>query len=128
MAGFNLDQAIEAGSWKAIAKDNRNRYLEEAWNITQGEIAYVAERLDANKGVELIIGSIRTPQDLVRIANAGPQVITIPTQIVRESEALAQLKEKKRTVRSDHDPLYHPMTRNVLLDFERAADVYRKKI
>jgi len=65
-------------------------------------IVYVARELEQKfPETELIIGSIRSPEDIYRIASAKPQIITIPTKIVNGlidgRMTIEMLKEHKRT-------------------------------
>ena len=122
--------------WKDVLVRSTPEFFEQAWAKTVDEISYVASRLD-NTRTQLIVGSIRSPRDIHRIASARPQVITIPTKIVqfleKEGCDIAKLKETPRTVNPDPssvsvgDSIYHPMTSYTLEEFEKAADVYRKK-
>ena len=130
LSGHSLDEILTDKNWKVFIKEAKENFFEEAWNQTLFQIAYVAEKLDNNPNVELIVGSIRTPHDIYRIANAQPQIITIPTKIVEE---LQNIPEIKKTIRSTKtidaaigDSLSHPMTQYTLEEFEKAADSYRK--
>jgi len=129
LAGFPLDEITENPKWKEIIKENKNKYFEQAWEKTLNEIAYVAKKLDGTNS-KLIVGSIRSPEDILRLVKCKPQVITIPTNIIRELEHIGNLKLTKRSrnpgsVTIGHS-LYHPMTQYTLEEFELAADTYRQ--
>ncbi|MCR4284521.1 MAG: hypothetical protein NUV97_00570 [archaeon] len=131
LAGYDIRQIGVDPRWKEVLKAHKERFFDEAWDQTLDDIAYVAKKLDGT-GSQLIIGSIRSPEDIRRIVRAEPQVITIPTGIVRGlTEDISQLKETKRSItpsRTSEGPkeLSHPMTKYTLDEFERAADQYRK--
>ena len=89
----------------------------------------MAEKLDGTD-TKLIIGSIRSPEDIYRILTCKPQVITIPTKIVQGLENINDLKLTKRSVYPESvvfgDSLNHSMTQYTLEEFEKAADTYRR--
>jgi len=136
MAGHSLEEILTNPKWKDILVENIPKFFEQAWAKTIDEISYVASRLD-NTQTSLIVGSIRSHRDIYRIASARPQVITIPTKIVQFLEKdgcdIKKLKETPRTINPDPssvsvgNSIYHPMTSYTLEEFEKAADVYRKK-
>jgi len=131
LAGHPLDEITKNPKWKDIIKENKNKYFEQAWEKTLNEIAHVAKKLNGTNS-KLIVGSIRSPEDILRLVQCKPQVITIPTNIVRGLENIRNLKSTERTI----DPegvtigysLYHPMTQYTLEEFEKAADSYRNKL
>jgi len=130
LAGYSPEIILTNLPWKKIVKENKEKYFEEAWNKVLQEIAYVANELDYTS-TSLIIGSIRSPEDIHRIVKAKPQVITIPTKIVEGLENIPELKDSKRTFNDFSqvemgNSLTHPMTTYTLEEFERAADTYRK--
>lgn len=130
-AGYDLSKIGEDPNWKNFLKENKERYFERAWESTVDDIAYVAARLDGSSS-QLIVGSIRSPEDIRRIVRAEPQVITIPTGIVRGlEEDLFELKTRRRSTtpvrKTEGEPtLNHPMTQYTIEEFEKAADQYRK--
>ncbi len=131
LSGKKLEEVLQDLDWKQIVKTERAKYLEQAWLMTLSQITYVAKALDTEPS-NLIVGSIRSPEDIHKIATAKPQVITIPTKIVRGLKNIADLKEIDRSFRLNNvykgDSLYHPMTQYTLEEFERAADAYRKQL
>lgn len=130
-----LDLILTDSEWKSIVKANKAKHFEEAWKRTLNQIAYVAIELE-NKypKTELIVGSIRSPEDIYRIVKAAPQIITIPTKIVREilndATDIALLKQTPRLISPNGvingNSIRHPMTEYTLEEFEKAADSYRK--
>ena len=129
LAGNSLGTIITNSAWKEIVKDNKEQYFEQAWDLVIKEIAYVANELDSTSS-SLIVGSIRSPEDIYRISKAAPQVITIPTDIVRGLENIPSIKERRRKTFDLSDieignSLFHPMTEYTLEEFEKAADSYR---
>lgn len=130
-AGYDLSKIGKDPNWKNFLKENKERYFERAWESTVDDIAYVAARLDGSSS-QLIVGSIRSPEDIRRIVRAEPQVITIPTGIVRGlEEDLFELKTRRRSTtpvrKTEGEPtLNHPMTQYTIEEFEKAADQYRK--
>lgn len=129
LAGNSLETIITNLAWKEIVKENKEQYFEQAWNLVVKEIAYVANELDRTSS-SLIVGSIRSPDDIYRISKAAPQVITIPTGIVRGLENIPSIKKRKRKTFDFSDievgnSLSHPMTEYTLEEFEKAADSYR---
>jgi len=136
--GNPLEALLTTPDWKqVVAEGEKNSILsEQAWRETLEEIAYVARELDQNSNVDLIVGSIRTPKDVCLLSSAKPQVITIPTKIVRglaeKGYNLKDLKAGYRTVNTGEaksrlgDSIYHPMTTITLEQFEKSADSYRK--
>ena len=128
MAGHNLEEILKKPNWKEIAKQHKEKYFDKAWETTLKEIAYVAKRIDGTD-CELIIGSIRSADDIYKIASAKPQVITIPTKIVKELKDIEKIKNLKRTIKKEimsGNSINHPMTTYTLKEFEDAADIYRK--
>lgn len=131
LSGHSLDEIIINPIWKKIVAENKEKYFDMAWMQTLQEIAYVAGKLDGTS-TQLIVGSIRTPEDILKIIQAEPQIITIPTKIVKDlkncGKDIEYLKQTKRTITGPlGDSLYHPMTDYTLAEFEKAADSYRKK-
>jgi transaldolase len=136
IAGHSLDEILANPEWKKILKENTEKFFEQAWKKTCEEIAYVADKLD-NSRTELIVGSIRSHKDIYRLIKAKPQIITIPTKIVQALEKdgcnIVELKETPRTIKVDQgsiikgNSIYHPMTSYTIDEFEKAADIYRKK-
>jgi transaldolase len=116
-------------NWKDIVKQNKDKYNERAWQVTLSQIDSVARALDGTIS-SLIVGSIRSPQDIYRLAKVRPQVITIPTGIVRGLENIPAIKQTARDfVPCEFDmgsSLVHPITTYTLAEFEKAADSYRK--
>ena len=129
LAGHKLEEILSGPEWKNAVKENKDKYFEKAWSLVLNDIAYVANQLDGSES-ELIIGSIRLPEDIHRIVSAGPQVITIPTGIARGLDNPAYLKKSPRTFNSREfnarKGLSHPMTQYTIEEFERAANSYRK--
>lgn len=129
LSGNSLEKTLRESDWKDKVKEAREQYFEEAWDKTIAQIAFVASNLD-NKDSALIIGSIRSPEDILRIVRAQPQVITIPTKIVQGLKQIPELKLIKRTVETNNVEigysLYHPMTSFTLQEFEDSANIYRK--
>jgi len=130
LSGNSLEKISSDTHWKEIIKKNKEEYFEKAWEKTLGQIAYVAKKLDNSKS-KLIVGSIRIPKDIYKLIKTEPQVITIPTKIVKDLENIKDLKKTKRNFKSIEEvifgnSLYHPMTQYTLEEFERAADSYRK--
>jgi len=131
MAGYSLEVIKTNPDWKDLLNENKEKYFEQAWKEVILDIAYVAKELDGTES-NLIVGSIRSPEDIYKIAKAEPQVITIPTKIVRSLENISQIKTSERipfdfTGIKLGNSLYHQMTEYTLEEFERAADSYRKK-
>lgn len=129
LAGYSLEEIITNPQWKEIIKSNKEKYLEEAWSRTLNQIAYVAEELESTSS-QLIVGSIRSSEDIYKLVKAEPQVITIPPAIVKELENIESLKHTKRSFKASNfyfgNSLYHPMTSYTLEEFEKAADSYRQ--
>lgn len=128
MAGYNLEKILKKSDWKEIAKEHKEEYFDKAWGKTLKEIAYVAKRTEGTD-CELIIGSIRSTEDIYRIASAKPQIITIPTKIVRGLKDIEQIKNLERTIKEEimsGNSINHPMTTYTLKEFEDAADTYRR--
>ncbi|MBS3088768.1 hypothetical protein J4402_03225 [Candidatus Pacearchaeota archaeon] len=130
LSGVNLEQIANDSKWKSAVKENREKYLEEAWEKTLAQIAYVSEYLQGGKA-RLIIGSIRFPEDIYRILKSGPDIITIPTGIVRQLSKIPELKQTKKSINGSNaatgNSLSHPMTSYTLEEFERAASSYRNE-
>jgi len=129
LAGYSLNEIIKNPDWKEIVKQNKEKYFEEAWKKTLNEIAYVAQKLESTKS-KLIVGSIRSPDDVYRIIKAKPQVITIPTKIVKDLVDIDSLKQSLRKINPKGVligySMYHPMTQYTLKEFEKSADFYKK--
>lgn len=130
LSGHPIEEIYSNPEWKGIVKDNKDKYFEQAWREVANEIAYVAKELNGT-GSSLIIGSIRSPEDIYKIAKAEPQVITIPTGIVKDLENIVDIKNTKRSINDFSkiqigNSLTHPMTQYTLEEFEKAADSYRK--
>jgi len=128
LSGHSLNEIVSNPNWKKALEENKAKYFEQAWGLTLRDISQVADSLSSSKQ-ELIIGSIRSPEDIYRIISAKPQVITIPTKIVQGLENITGLKLAGRRISSQKSPLlvYHPMTEYTLAEFEKAADAYRKR-
>ena len=129
-AGYKLEDVLKTQSWKDIAKANKEKYINQAWDRVLREIAYVAKKLEGKKA-QLIAASIRSPEDILKIAQAEPQIITIPTKIVEGLQDIEKIKQTVRTIDSENvtiiKSISHPMTSSVLEEFEKAADLYRNK-
>ncbi len=130
LAGYSLEEILQDPKWKDIAKENSGRHGNKAWELTLNEIAYVAQKLELSKSA-LIVGSIRAPEDIHKIVQAEPQVITIPYGIVKKLEEIDLLKTSRRSLKAEEvcvgASLHHPMTQYTLNEFETAADSYRQK-
>jgi transaldolase len=130
LAGHSLEQITTNPDWKKLVAEAKEKHFEEAWYRTLNQISYVASELDNNPDSDLIVGSIRSPKDIYRLIHACPQVITIPTKIVRGLENIPGLKEVPRTIQGKKVDIgcsiSHPMTQYTLEEFEKAADCYRK--
>ena len=130
LSGHSLEEILTNQNWKDLVKEARTKFLEQAWGRTLSQVAYVAGKLESNPNVELIVGSIRTPEDIYRIANAQPQIITIPTKMVEGLQNIPKIKKTQRSIKTTDTiigiSLSHPMTQYTLEEFERAADSYRK--
>jgi len=130
----NLDLILEDPNWKEIVSKNKEKYLRKAWDMTLEQIAYVAEELDKTN-TKLIVGSIRDSEDIMKIVEAGPHIITIPPKIVKDligkGHNLYELKKTPKSFIPEDvvigDSLYFPMTQYTLEEFEKCADSYRKK-
>tara|TARA_Y100000310_G_scaffold305954_1_gene346674 strand:+ start:207 stop:1100 length:894 start_codon:yes stop_codon:yes gene_type:complete len=134
LAGFGENTiARNPSGWKDLVAQNKEEFLDHAWNRTLIQIGYVARELH-NTGSSLIIGSIRTPKDIYKIASAGPQVITIPTKIVRGLEDIEDIKQTVRSIYRDcsdkliGNSLEHPMSDYTIAEFEEAAESYRVEV
>jgi transaldolase len=126
LAGYNLEEIVTNPNWKEIVKQNKEKYFDKAWEITLNEIAYTAKNMEGTN-CELIIGSIRTPEDIFRIISAKPQIITIPTKIVEGLEKIEELKEMGKNLKDRiYTSMNHPMTTYTLKEFEESANAYRK--
>jgi len=129
LSGHSLEEILTNQNWKDLVKEARTKFFEQAWGKTLSQISYVAEALEDNPNIELIVGSIRTPEDMYRIAKAQPQIITIPTKIVKGLENIPELKRTQRSIKTADtiigNSLSHPMTQYTLEEFEKAADTYR---
>ena len=130
LAGCDLNETLQKPDWKKLAQEKKVEFFEKAWRMTLSQISHVASRLD-DRDSDLIVGSIRKPDDIYRIAKARPQVITIPHGIVRGLENIPELKKTERdssviSLASEGSSLTHPMTTYTLNEFEKAADSYRK--
>ncbi|HJX50685.1 MAG TPA: transaldolase family protein [Candidatus Nanoarchaeia archaeon] len=130
LAGHSLTGIQRNPDWKKLVAESRKTNLEVAWRKTLEDIAKVAQLLDNNPNSELIVGSIREPSDIYRIVQAEPQIITIPTKIVKGLDNILNLKQTKRSFKSNEvilgESVSHPMTQYTLEEFEKAADSYRK--
>ena len=135
LAGYSLNVILTNPKWKSIVKSNKEKYFGEAWTKTLDQIAYTARNLENNyPKTELIIGSIRSTEDIYRIVKAAPHIITIPTKIVRgmvhDKIDILKLKQTQRSrapnISLKSNSLHHPMTEYTLDEFERAADSYRQ--
>jgi len=128
LSGYSPNEILTNPEWKAIVRENKEKYFEQAWTRTLSQIAYVAKKCEAI-GCKLIIGSIRSPEDIIRIVSSKPQVITIPTKIVEGLEKIEELKDRRREVSGEDaiigNSITHPMTTYTLNEFEKAADSYR---
>ena len=130
LSGHSLDEILADKDWKKVVEENKAKYLETAWLKTLAQIGYVAKKLENSK-TELIVGSIRSPQDIYRISEAEPHIITIPYKIVTGLENISQIKSATRSIAAANpaagysNSLYHPMTQYTLDEFEKAADTYR---
>jgi len=129
ISGNSLEEITKNPNWKDIVKKNKEKYFEKAWEKVLGDISYVSSYLEGGK-TELIVGSIRTPEDIYRISKAEPQIITIPTKIVEKLEDINKIKGTKRTIKpsifKDEGSLYHPMTQYTIEEFEESAKNYKK--
>jgi len=130
LSGYSLEIIQSNPEWKNIVNENKDKYFKQAWNEVISEIAYVAKKLNRTKS-NLIIGSIRSPEDIYSIAKAEPQVITIPTGIVRRLKNISDIKNTKRSINDFSkiqigNSLIHPMTHHILEEFEKSANSYRK--
>jgi len=121
----NLEIINKIPNWKNIIKENKEKYFEEAWERTLNQIAYVAKKLEKSNS-QLIVGSIREPEDIYKIAKAGPQIITIPFKMAEKLKNISSLKETERSLEPTEnvifgDSIFHPMTHYILEEFERSA-------
>lgn len=128
-SNFSLEEIEKNVFWKEVLKENKEKYFEEAWSETINEIAYVAKELEG-KNTELIVGSIRSSEDIYRIVKAQPQIITIPTKIVENLENIIELKKCDRKDfdfknSSFKNSITHPMTNYTLKEFEESAKKYK---
>ncbi len=130
LAGYKLEDVLKTPSWKDVVKANKEKYINQAWDRVLREIAYVAKKLEGKKA-QLIAASIRSPEDILKIAQAEPQIITIPTKIVEGLTDIEKIKQTVRTIIPENitiiKSISHPMTSSVLEEFEKAADLYRNK-
>lgn len=132
LAGHSLNEIVPGNpSWKEVVASNKDKYFEQAWNMTLEHIGYVAQTLrKEHPSTELIVGSIRSPEDITRIISARPHIITIPYKIAMALESPAQLKlsagDKRFSRQSPLESISHPMTLYTLQEFEDAANSYRK--
>jgi transaldolase len=133
LCSVDLESIIGNELWKQTLKQNKANFFETAWQQTLEEISYVASQLDSSD-TGLIVGSIREPSDILRIAKARPQIITIPYKIVQGLNDIPALKQTPRTIETSinslknfGNSLYHPMTQYTIMEFEKSADAYRKK-
>lgn len=130
ISGHSLDVILTDPAWKQKVKVAVEVHFHDAWQRTLTQISYVASTLDGTN-CSLIVGSIRSPEDIVKIVRACPQVITIPAKIVKGLSDIRGLKQTPRTQGVEEvilgDSLRHPMTQYTLAEFEKAADSYRKK-
>ncbi|MFA5856725.1 MAG: transaldolase family protein [Candidatus Pacearchaeota archaeon] len=130
LSGNSINEILTNPNWKDILKKNKEKYFEEAWRKTMDQISYVAEKLDGTNS-KLIVGSIRSPEDIYRLVTCKPQVITIPFNIVKSLNNINEIKNNNRTIRCQYtdigNSITHPMTQYTVEEFEKAADSYRKK-
>lgn len=128
LAGGNLEGIRDGSNWKDLVKSGA-AYTERAWALTLTQINYVARVLDRSSA-SLIVGSIRSPNDILRLITTRPQIITIPTGIVRGLENIPELKNGRNGFEPGElkfgDSLSHPITDYTLAEFEKAADSYRR--
>lgn len=128
LSGYPLEEIVNNKNWKDIINLHKEKYFEEAWDKTLNEISYVASSLKKGDS-ELIVGSIRTPEDIYRLVKAEPHIITIPTKIVKGLENIEDLKLTSRSIFFFEDKskksLYHPMTQYTLEEFEESTKSYR---
>ena len=128
MAGYNLESVLKESNWKNILKENKEKYFEKAWEATLNEIKYVSKSIDKSR-CELIVGSIRSPEDIYKIASAGPQIITIPTKIVQELKDIENIRNASinlETNVANFISVSDPITLYTLKEFEESANSYRK--
>ena len=85
LSGSDLEEISRGSEWKDRVKANKGAYFDKAWQITLSQINYVARTLDGGDS-QLIVGSIRSPEDIRKLVRVEPQVITIPTGIVKYLE------------------------------------------
>ncbi len=133
LSGNALDKIGAPGvDWKKIVSENRAEHGEHAWQTVLAQIYFVAEELRReHPSTELIVGSIRSPEDISRLVCARPHIITIPYGIVKQLRDIPALKIISQM--SEYfggvvygDSIHHPTTAVTLEEFERAADSYRK--
>lgn len=120
--------------WKQFLNENKNLYFEDSWKKTLEQIAYVSRKLD-NSNSSLIVGSIRSPEDILKIIQASPQVITIPYKIVKGLDNLGlnfnnlknNFNDSSQNIKCSlyGDSLYHPITHYTLKEFEKSAESYK---
>ena len=131
LAGYPLEETLKSSEWKGIVKNNAEKYQGIAWDLTLSEIAYVSEHLEKTGRCHLIVGSIRSPEDLYKISKSNPHIITVPYNIVKSLPQVNELKNATRVIPTDNmnikESLYHPMTQLTLMEFEKSADSYRLK-
>jgi transaldolase len=129
LAGYTPEVILLDPNWKEIVKQNQH-LKDSAWDIVLGQISYVASTLEGSKS-KLIVGSIRSPKDVEMLAEAQPQIITIPFGIVKGIVNPLEIKKSTRKVKPNafefETTLAHPMTTYTLEEFERSADIYRVK-
>jgi len=137
-AGYVLAETLKREDWKSLrdkALQEQEGLLEKAWDRVLRDISFVANefRLD-NYKTELIVGSIRSPKDIQRLADAAPQIITIPYNIAIQLTNIGDLKSTNsfstppvaRSTDWPNGSIKHPMTNLTLEEFEQAANCYRK--
>lgn len=128
-SGNSLEIILNNSNWKTVLKSNKDKYFDSAWEHVLSDISYVASKLE-NTSSELIVGSIRAPEDIQKIVRAEPQIITIPTKIVGGLNDVLSLKESKRSIfpriHNSDNSLNHPMTQYTIEEFEESASKYRK--
>lgn len=135
LAGYDKNIINEGGEWKGILRQLGNEGLQQAWSDVLYKISDTARALDGTN-TSLIVGSIRSHQDILMLMSARPQVITIPTKIVMQLEQVAldeptffrmasEMDEQYHLAISCHS-LAHPMTTHTLKEFEDAAKAYRR--
>ncbi|MCA9487693.1 MAG: hypothetical protein KC516_01890 [Nanoarchaeota archaeon] len=129
LSGHNLEEILTNPDWKEVVSENKEKFFDIAWQSVLSDISYVSEELESASS-DLIVGSIRTPEDIHKLVKAKPQIITIPTKIVKGLENIHDLKNTRKTVEpvqaNYSKDLFHPMTQYTLEEFEESAKKYRE--